>query len=165
MAARARRASHGPRSGSGHLHHAEGLAVKHWHRQRPALQEALDQCLVVQSKRAVQRAFQLHLVAHQGAPEKQRSAHRPHDHGEPESTVNFADAVLLLSPNHVGRRRGQVVQAQDVLCFRAVHGQARGQYARTGVRDGEHLQQALQAAIRAISAAHSHESQVYPRLA
>jgi hypothetical protein len=57
------------------------------------------------------------------------------------------------------------VQAQDVLGLCPVHSQAAGQYAGTGIRDPKHFQQALKATVRAIPAAHSQESHVYPRLA
>ena len=122
MASSAQQPSYRPRSGSGYLHHAKRLAVENRHGDGSPLHEALNQGLVIQGKRALQRAFQFHLVVHQGAPEKQRGTHRPHDRGEPESAVNFADVVLLPGANQVGRRSGQIVQAQDVLGFCAVHG-------------------------------------------
>ena len=65
----------------------------------------------------------------------------------------------------VAGRGGQVVQAEDLLGLGLVHGQRRGQHARAGVGDAQHLEQPLDAAVLAVAAVQRQERDVDAGLA
>ena len=148
------------------LDRAERLAVQDRDRDLLALDVALDQHLIVEAEALLDRQLELQLVARQAHPERRALTHRLDHHRVAERPVHGhrLESGALTSAGRtveqVARGRGEVVQAKDLLGLGLVHGEARREHARAGVRDAEELEKSLRAAVLPVASAEGQEGDV-----
>ena len=143
---------------------ADRLAVEDGDRDLLAVDEALDQHVVVEAQRVLDRELQLQLVARDPGPERRTLAAGLHDDRKAEGAVQLQQILAAVGLDQVARRGGQVVQAEDLLRLRLVHRERRGEHARAGVGNAEQLQHPLDAAVLAVAAVQGQKRDVDARL-
>ena len=144
---------------------AERLAVEHADGDLLALDEALDQHVVVEAQRLLDGGLELELVARDADAERRAFARRlDHRPGSRRSRALPERRPRRVAPGHVAGRRRQVVQAEELLGLALVHRQRRRQHARAGVGNAEQLEQPLDAAVLAVAAVQRQERDVDARL-